>query len=329
MKNTDRQNRLSAFVKIGIFVLAAVYIWFLLERKRENFAEGLFNALFTFHNFSNPFFLISLFLFPVNWGLESWKWKFLLNKIEAVTFIKAYRGVLTGVTFGILTPLNLGDYAGRILQLENPERVKVIGAIFLSRIAQFFSTLLFGLASVIYIFMNQGHSSMQTLRDFDSLVFFVTGISLAALIFLLFLFSIHQQILLTLKESKLFRPVYRYFEILRLYSFRDIVYVLMISLFRYLVFSLQFVLLLYFFRVSDNLLLLMMGVSFVFLVKSIIPTVMDLGVREAVAVYFFTFFNIADHYSILYSSLGLWFINIVIPAILGMFLVFRIRLFTR
>jgi uncharacterized protein (TIRG00374 family) len=328
LKNTASRNRSSAFIKISIFIIAAIFLYFLV-RKKENFAGDLLHALFSLDNLSNPLFLISVFLFPVNWGLEAWKWKFLLSKIEQVSFLKAFRGILTGVTFGVITPLNLGDYAGRILQLENPERIKVIGAIFLSRIAQFFSTLLFGLASIIFIIFKSSGNSSQNIKDFYSLIFFLAGLAMAALIFLLFLFSVHQQILSSLKESKLFRPVYQYFEILKLYSFKDILCVVILSLLRYLVFSLQFVLLLTFFKVSEDLFFLFMGVSFIFLVKSIVPTVLDLGVRETAAVYFFTFFNIIDNSSILYSSLGLWIINIMLPAVLGMLLIFRIKLFTR
>jgi uncharacterized protein (TIRG00374 family) len=328
LKNTDRQNRFSAFIKIGIFITAAVFLYFLV-RKKENFAGDLFHALFSFDNLSNPLFLMTVLLFPVNWGLEAWKWKFLLSRIEQVNFFKAFRGILTGITFGVITPLNLGDYAGRILQLENPERIKVIGAIFLSRIAQFFSTLLFGLASIIFIILKSKGSSSQTINDFYSLIFFLAGLAIAALIFLSFLFSLHRRVLASLKESKLFRPVYKYFEILRLYSFKDIFYVVLISLLRYIVFSLQFVLLLCFFKVSEDLFFLFMGVFFIFLVKSIVPTIFDLGVRETAAIYFFTFFNIIDNNSILYSSLGLWIINIVLPAVLGMFLIFKIKLFTR
>jgi uncharacterized membrane protein YbhN (UPF0104 family) len=328
LKNTASKNRVSVFIKIGIFIIAAIYIYFLL-RKKENFASDLFNALFSPDNLSEPLFLIAVLLFPLNWGLEAWKWKFLLIRIEEVSFFKAFRGILTGVTFGVITPLSLGDYAGRILQLENPERIKMIGAIFLSRIAQFFSTLFFGLASVFYIIFNRAGNSPEILKDLDSLVFFLAGLAIAALIFLLFIFSIHRRILASLETSALFRPVYKYFEILRLYESKDILYIILISFLRYMVFTLQFLLLLFFFKVSNDFLLLLMGVSFVFLVKSIVPTVLDLGVREAVAVYFFTFFNIIDHNSILYSSLGLWIINIVFPAVLGLFLIFRIKLFTR
>jgi uncharacterized protein (TIRG00374 family) len=328
LKNTVNRNRFSAFIKIGIFIIAAIFLFFLV-RKKENFAGDLLDALFSFNNLSNPLFVTAVLLFPVNWGLEAWKWKFLLNRIEQVSFLKAFRGILTGVTFGVITPLSLGDYAGRILQLENPERIKVIGAIFLSRIAQFFSTVLFGLVAIIFVIFKHNGNTSTVIEDFYSLIFFLAGLAISALIFLLFLFSVHQRILSSLKESKLFRPVYKYFEILRVYSFKDIMYVVFVSLLRYLIFSLQFVLLLSFFKVSSDLFFLFMGAAFIFLVKSIVPTIFDLGVREAVAVYFFAFFNIFDNSSILYSSLGLWIINIVLPAALGMFLIFRIKLFTR
>jgi uncharacterized membrane protein YbhN (UPF0104 family) len=68
-----------------------------------------------------------------------------------------------------------------------------------------------------------------------------------------------------------------------------------------------------------------MGVAFVFLVKSVIPTLFDLGVREFSAVYFFSKFGFSPE-PVMISSLILWIVNILIPSLVGTFLVFDLKI---
>ncbi|MBX9852508.1 MAG: flippase-like domain-containing protein [Cytophagaceae bacterium] len=267
------------------------------------------------------FILLPLLLFPVNWALEAWKWKYLTQKIEKVSFLRSYRGILTGVAMGFATPMGLGDYAGRILQLNNPERAKGLGAVFISRISQFYITLVCGSASLIFIIYR-----VQQIDIFFNTIF-LFFIIITNLIFL-FLLLFHHRVLLILKEISVLKKVYPYVEIISQYSFRELLFVLALSLARYIVFSAQFVFILYFAGVSSRVDILLLGVNFIFLAKSVIPTLFDLWVRETAAVYFFSFFMIASD-QVIFSSLSLWFINILMPAVLGLFLIFKLKLFTR
>jgi uncharacterized membrane protein YbhN (UPF0104 family) len=244
-----------------------------------------------------------------------------MRKAERINFFKAYRGVLTGVTFGMVTPFSIGDYLGRILQLSDPERVKVVGAIFLGRISQFLITLFLGVAAIIFfiIKVNDEPPHIPALAIFSTVF----------LLLLILTFVYRRQVMSFIQRNSFLRPLYRYFEILNKYSPEDIFRVVLYSFLRYMVFSLQFVLLLIMFEVSKDIVLLFMGVAFVFLVKSIIPTILDLGVREAFAIYFFTSLGITSEYNIISASLSLWTINILIPALIGLLLVFKIKLFTK
>jgi uncharacterized membrane protein YbhN (UPF0104 family) len=301
-------------------MMAAAYIFFMLHKK-VGFTEGLYKALFRNDGYLNILLAAAFFLFPLNWAFETLKWKFLVSKVEHISFFKAYRGILTGVTFGIITPFSVGDYIGRILQLSDPERIKVIGAIFLSRIAQFFITLFFGGASVVYFIFK--------VKELPVDVLYIAILASACSLVLFLLFIYRQSVMSLIKRVPFFSPAYKYFEILNSYSMKDVFKVIFYSFLRYLIFSLQFVLLFIFFEVSRDIGFLCMGVAFIFLVKSIVPTILDLGVREAAAVYFFTAFGLMCESNIIYASLTLWIINILIPALAGMLLIFKIKLFTK
>ena len=320
LKKISNNALLSLLFKILIFTCLSFYIFFVLQNKDQfyddfiTFSEGIFQN----HGWM---ILLPVLLFPLNWALEAWKWKYLTQKIEEVSFLKSYRGILTGVAMGFATPMGLGDYPGRILQLSNPERAKGLGAVFVSRISQFYITLVCGSASLIFI--------IYTIQQTDTFLntIFLFFIIITNLIFILLLLF-HQRILSVLKEVSILKKVYPYVEIISQYSFNELLYVLMLSLARYMVFSAQFVLILYFSGVSKRIDILLLGVNFIFLAKSVIPTLFDLWVRETAAVYFFSFFMIASD-QVIFSSLSLWFINILVPAILGLFLIFKLKLFTR
>jgi uncharacterized membrane protein YbhN (UPF0104 family) len=255
--------------------------------------------------------------------MEALKWKYSIKRIEKISFLRSFRGVLTGVTLGFATPFNLGDYAGRILQLNDHERAKGIGAVFVNRIAQFYMTLLFGSFSFFYILHNLYPGSSN-----DDLFTFELKVVLICLnIIFALLLIFHKRILTYIRQLPVLQKIYPYLQIIANYSNKELVYLFLLSFLRYLVFSFQFLILLYLFRVSTDLIILFVGVNFIFFVKSVVPTFFDLGVRESAAVYFFTLVNCAAQ-NALFASISLWFINILIPAMIGLFLIFRIKLFT-
>jgi uncharacterized membrane protein YbhN (UPF0104 family) len=265
--------------------------------------------------------IVPILLFPVNWSLEAIKWKYLISKVERISFLRSLRGVLSGLTLGFVTPLGLGDYVGRIFQLNHKERAKSLGAVFVSRISQFYITLVFGSSAFIIV--------VYKIKEVDALICYLI-IFLLALTNLLFIILLifHQKVIGVFKEVKFLNPIYPYIEIISTYSFKELGYVLLLSLVRYIVFTTQFVLMLYFFDVSKDFGILVTGVNFIFLVKSVIPTFFDLGVRESSAVYFFSDFTLLSD-KVLFASLSIWIINIIIPAVVGVFLIFRIKIFTK
>jgi hypothetical protein len=61
---------------------------------------------------------LAIALMLVNWGLESLKWKYLIENFEPIDFSTAIKAVFSGVTLSVITPNQIGDFAGRVIHLE-------------------------------------------------------------------------------------------------------------------------------------------------------------------------------------------------------------------
>ena len=101
------------------------------------------------------------------------------------------------------------------------------------------------------------------------------------------------------------------------------------SFMRYLVFVLQYYLLLQVFEVELNWWQTFWSMSVIFLVLAVIPSIAiftDLGIRWKASLQFLALFS-SNTVGILGASLSIWLINLVIPAIIGSMLIFSIRIF--
>jgi hypothetical protein len=269
-----------------------------------------------------PLLLVSALLIPVNWGLEAWKWKLLGQKLEQISFLRAFRSVMVGLTLGFITPNRLGDYAGRVLELKSKARLEAIGAVFIGRFCQLVATVLVGSFGLLY-FLQQlyWHEYPAMLL---SLVFLLLVLNLAML---LLLFNARAMVALVAAIGPL-QGLVKYLAIMSSYTFREMYRVLLLSLARYFIFLLQFVLLLILFEVLLSPLEYLSGVSATFFLKSIVPSVSllsDLGVRELSAMYLFGLLG-QERLQVLSASLSLWLLNIVVPSAVGLLFVLRLRL---
>jgi hypothetical protein len=48
-------------------------------------------------------------LIVVNWGIEALKWKLLVSTVRPVSFLSAYKAVLSGVSFSVALPNRVGE----------------------------------------------------------------------------------------------------------------------------------------------------------------------------------------------------------------------------
>jgi hypothetical protein len=300
-------------------VLYGVYI--LLKEKGESMEE-------VFDYFRqiplNATMGVVLVLIPVNWAFEAWKWQRLATKIEPVSFWEAYQGVLAGLALSSFTPLMLGDYAGKILMLKTPKRTESIGAILLGNGMQLYVSLLFGAISYGYFLWVAKPEP------------FILHISVVELLFVLLLsglwIALHLQNLNFFSgTNKYFLYIKQYISILKEYSLSDIRDVFLIATGRYIVFSLQFLLVLQLFRVNLPFLVLMAGIGIIFLTKTLgaaFNFLGDLSMRAITSIYYFSYFG-AKLSLITSATFTIWLMNVLVPVSVGSVFILTLRLSTK
>jgi hypothetical protein len=147
--------------------------------------------------------------------------------------------------------------------------------------------------------------------------------------------------LATLKERILQNRLKRlqpFFRVFAFYHNREMATVMLLSLFRYLVFSTQFYLLLRLFGVSIPYFNALVLIALIYFIMAIIPTVAltELGIRGSVSLYIFGLYFAhlipltgVNNMGVFAASTLLWFINLGLPALIGTIFVFQLQFFRK
>jgi hypothetical protein len=281
--------------------------------------------------------LVVILLMLVNWGLESQKWRFMIGKIERVSFFRSLQAVFAGASISFFTPNRTGEYFGRAFILDKASHVDGILITILGSMCQLLITILTGTLSML-LFVPKFLGS----NEFFSGYIYYGVVVLILLLDVLLLFLVVNVQFLSVLRDKLFRSKLKKFRkhlaVFSGFRPRDMLYVMGMSFLRYLVFTSQFLLLLKVFSVPVPLFDGVLIISMIFFVLSIVPTITltELGVRDSAAVYFFgIWFNHTSAMSdsiligILSAATMLWMINLAIPAVIGTFFVFRLKFFRK
>ncbi|MGD9993030.1 MAG: lysylphosphatidylglycerol synthase domain-containing protein [Salinivirgaceae bacterium] len=258
-------------------------------------------------------FLASLTLVFVNWGLESVKWKLLMNSIAPISWNKAIGSVLAGVSVSIFTPNRVGEFGGRIFFLEKETRVQGVGATLVGNLAQLLTTLIIGFIGLIPFWSLLDTTSSFPLSGttlfFISLVVIVLG--------LIVYFSVHRLEPLFIK-LKWTQQKMHYFKFLAAYKKQLLLTVFGLSALRYLVFSIQFFLLLKLNGINLTPTVTALAISQIYLILTLVPTfaLSEVGVRSSVAVLVLGVFTPLSG-AVIVASVSLWIINLAFPALMG------------
>jgi hypothetical protein len=272
-------------------------------------------------------FFSVLFLMIVNWSLEAVKWKLSVHAVQPISFSRAFKAIMTGVSFSITTPNRVGEYFGRMLYMDEGNRLRVISLTIVSSLSQLIITLLFGLIGTIII-----HSTIvkgQLLTGIGSSIWLKVlefGVTAVLVILTLFYFrlSLLANLLTRWKNSS--RWAYLVTALQQLDA-TLLLKLLSLSAARYIVFIIQYFLLLRLFDVEINWWNAFWMVSVIFLILAIIPgfAIAELGQRQWVSLEFLKLYS-ANHLGIGFTAVTIWAINLVIPAVIGSLLILRIKI---
>ncbi|MCX6249373.1 MAG: lysylphosphatidylglycerol synthase transmembrane domain-containing protein [Bacteroidetes bacterium] len=320
---------------IGAVILLVTWAFIYHKVSHQNNLTGAwqnFRALIERSGFQVEF-LIAVLLVFLNWGIESFKWRLLISKVENITFLRSFQAVLTGVSVSTFTPNRIGEYFGRVFILQKAGRIEGILITILGSISQLLITILTGATCMlVFIPLHLGNSQHLTGYFYDALVVLVISID----IFLLYFYFNIAQFYTVIEKlfRKRWRSVHKFFRVLTLFSYKDLCNVISLSFFRYMVFSIQFYILLRMFSVPVSFFEGLVVIAIIFFIMTIIPTITltELGIRGSVALFFFSFVFPKDEsvsIGILSASVLLWAINLALPALIGSVFVFRLTFFRK
>lgn len=271
-------------------------------------------------NSSNFIFLAAAFvLMFLNWYLEITKWKLLVNKYENINFKFALKAVLSGIVLGIITPNQVGDFAGRVIHLQKLNKIKGSFLTAIGHTAQVLMTTIFGMYALIILL---AHKDFYNVNNQPMLAIICFVFQCLLILGFLNLKLLHNFLI----KIKWFSKLEKYFDIFKDFSKSELAKVLLISFVRYVVFLFQYYFLLLTFGVNISFENAMLCVAASFCVQSVVPSflLLDLGLRGATALLFFGEFS-ANQDGILLAAYSLWVINIMLPALLGLFFIVQLK----
>lgn len=324
-QNLFRKRNIGLFIKV---VIAFVALWFLyrevqLKDQETDLREGV-TFLLQAEQILILFGLV-LMMF-LNWSLEAFKWRTLIQHIEKISFGKSLKAIFSGITIAIFTPNRVGEYGGRVFHLQKADRIDAALLTIVGSYAQLVVTLVTGItASVFYLPQYVGLGPISPMQ-YNLIGLLMFGLC----IFLVVLFLNTRLLTVVLNWLPIPEKYRHYSNVFQHHNSATLWKVFLASLGRYVVFTFQFFLLLKVFNVEISYATAMMMISMTYFVMTAIPTIAitELGVRGSMAVYFLGM--ISDNVSSIFmASSMLWLINLAVPALIGVLFIFQLRFFRK
>ncbi len=318
---TAKQKKIISYsIKIIVVALAGYFIYEKLSN-HENLSQfsSLISGLSTLSVYTTLTLVFLLML--ANWLIESAKWKFLISKVEHISYYKAVESVFCGLTWAIFTPNRIGEYGGRVFFLSPRRRIQGAVAMSVGQIAQMVITNVVGSIALLWFIYNFKPLDQWL---FIAICFLVMGF---CFFFLLFYFNI-RWIEKSLNSISFLKKFKRFFSVLNRYHHKELTKVMLYSMARFSVFTIQYILIIYLLLPEIPFYQSALMVFILFFIQSALPSLdlLDVGVRSLTATYFFGFITTHD-VAIMAAIALIWFVNLIIPAIIGSYFVFKLKFF--
>jgi hypothetical protein len=307
-------NKLLNLLKFIVLVASVVVIYFQFKSRVFSFSDidSLLEKLVTTK--ALLFLWLTILLMLLNWSLESYKWKYLLSKVEDVSFYQAVKGVLSGLAIGFITPNRVGEFAGKIAYLKSENRANGAVMSFVGSSAQLLVTIQAGLIAI------------AASKYASPVGIFVTPITLVTLVIASLVWFKLNLFLKWISRFAWLQKWNKHTDQLAAVSENKMIVVYLISLIRYIVFPLQYFVL---FKMLDTTIdfsecLSMTATSYFLL--AIVPTyvIAEIGARGSINLLAFSELNAP--FAVLSVTLLIWVINLIVPAMFGTFLLAKFKI---
>jgi uncharacterized protein (TIRG00374 family) len=307
--NGIRSRAVRTLLFLGRFVIGGGLLYLVL---RMVSIEKILAAL---QSASTPYVCLAAVLLVVNLALRVIKWRFMLHIVkDESSWWESSSSLLLGVTLGSFTPGQIGELGGRSMRVNHSKSSHVVGLTLVDRTQVFLVIAMTGtFAYSFFLFAN------------TALAVSVGVCCAAACLYFYFRLDLVKKV-----AHRIHWKVFRHSwidEMIDSFTFigRDhVLPTLFYSLTYYGVLTLQMYFLVNAFA-PLSIWHVFLGFSAMMLFKSLINiSISDIGVREASTVYFFSLLGVPDASAL--SASGLMFtINIIIPSLVGVFFLPKLR----
>ncbi|MCB0665456.1 MAG: flippase-like domain-containing protein [Saprospiraceae bacterium] len=310
---------LTIAIKVVVLLVFLYLLYFSFARQKE------LTALFTeFTKQLNTdrliYLLFALLLVYANWWLEALKWQKLLVPILPIPFLKAFKSVLIGVTSSIFTPNRVGEYLGRVITIETKYQLAAMTALGFSSLIQLIFLCVLGIGGANYLIW---HSYPI---PFGNTLTWILVILLPITSILLLKYAKNLYRYLKSKLGHLWPKLWSQLDYILRLPFGYFGQVIILTGIRISVYVLQYWLLLQFFQIDVPEDLAVATILLGYFIQSglPLPSFFALIARGEITLFLWNFFAV-NELSILAASYGLWVINVVLPALVGMIYVMKIK----
>jgi len=257
--------------------------------------------------------ILVLCLMPVNWGIESYKWKSITCQVEQVSYFTAIKSVFSGICVGNIAPGRAMEFLAKIIFFKPENRPIITILHFINGMFQMLITVTVGIFAITYKFNQQSQSSLLIY------IIVITGICLV----LFFCWAI-LNVSFIQKKIK-FIKWFRRLEMTDIrFSKALITRLTIFSIIRYFIFTTQFFLIFSALSYQQSVIQVFTSIAVYFMLTSLIPmiSIIEPAIRAAIALFVFN--STADQTLIIVlTSTFVWMINVIIPSLIGYIIILR------
>jgi hypothetical protein len=273
-------------------------------------------------------FWLVFVLMLINWGIEARKWQVLLLPIKKMPFLRAFKATLTGVSFAMNTPNRIGEYGGRMLFVDEGNRLKSVSLTIAGSFSQLIITLILGVAG-LYVLSDE----LMQKEQLSGLAIWFKSIRWMLVIITLVCLLIYFRISWIIKGIERLPGLTTFIQhiaVMEELSVTLLLRVLSLSLLRFIVFTIQYNLLLQVLHVGVDVWVGFWLVSVLFLCLAIWPTIaiLELGLRWEYSLFLFSLYS-SNTVGIYAAATAIWLINLVVPAMAGSLFLLGLRIFKK
>jgi hypothetical protein len=311
MNAPSKKKYIILIVKILIGILS---FWFIYHRFAATPNFGVQLATIFSEQSMLLVAILTLLLMPVNWGIESYKWKLITSPVEVISFKTSVKSVFSGICIGNIAPGRALEFAAKIVFFKPENRPTITIIHFINGMFQMFITVSVGMVAIFYkSFYSSENSNITYLI-----------ITFGILLILGFFWSILNVEVIQKKLSflKWFKNIQEE-QIIRL-PINLIITLFGYSIIRYLVFTFQFYFIYHSLAQNSEFFDVFMSISAYFMLTSAIPMIsyIEPAIRAAIALFVFNGIN-NNEIVVILSSTIIWIINVVIPSLIGYIIILK------